>query len=63
MHISNLIDGLQILQGVDFDATVCAEHDQIFAGSKESISPADAERMEALGWHRDGEDGEWYAWV
>jgi hypothetical protein len=63
MTLANLIDGLLILQNHDENATVCAEHDQIFAGSRKPLSAEDAARMEDLGWLHDLDGDGWCAWV
>lgn len=63
MNIANLIDGLLVLQNHDENATVCAEHDQIFAGSRDPLSTGDAARMRHLGWQRDTDGDGWFAWV
>lgn len=63
MHLYRVIKGLRILLDADTNSSICAEHDQIFAGSSTPLSPEDAARMEELGWSRESDGDGWVAWV
>lgn len=56
---SQIIAGLQILLKYG-DESVCAEHDEIFAGvDTNEMSLDDVDAMEKAGWHWDSNSDSW----
>lgn len=68
MMVSNIIEGLQIIEKSrpteESEYHFRAEHDVIFVGSLEwQMSDEDKSRMEKLGWEADHDADGWVAYV
>jgi len=60
--LKNAIDGLLVLVKYEPDGPICAEHDQLFAGSTppESMTPEDLAALKAAGWIWDASLPSWF---
>lgn len=66
MKVSNIIEGLMILQKykpeTESDYHAHAEHDEMWAGNLDwKTSDKDEKRLNELGWTKDNENNAWHA--
>lgn len=67
-QIQKVAQGLGILAKYDPKGSVCAEHDEIFAGGgskthPDKISPEDVARLDVLGFSFDEKFDSWHRFV
>lgn len=51
--LDKLIEGMTLIKSVEPDASLCAEHDEVFCGTVEKFNDEQKKKLEELGWNAD----------